>query len=66
MSSVWSFFEQLMVQSAVTALKLATHNPATLKKEASIISQIAVAATAADALANGTVWTSTPGVPPAA
>jgi hypothetical protein len=43
---------------ALTALKLAIKNPASIKTEGAIISQIAQAATEADTMANGTVWTS--------
>lgn len=62
---MWNYFEQMMVVAAVTALKLAIKNPNSIKKEGAIISQIALVATEADTMANGTVWTSTPGTPTA-
>lgn len=63
---MWNVIESMCVALAVTALKLAIKNPSAIKTEASIISQIAQAATQADTMANGTVWTSTPGTPPPA
>ena len=63
---MWNVIEQLAVALAITALKLAIKNPGAIKTEGAIIAQVASVATQADTLANGTVWTSTPGTPPAA
>lgn len=50
---------------AITILKSVIKNPASVKKEAAIISTIAQAATEADTAVSGTVWSSTPGTAPA-
>lgn len=61
---MWSTLENLFVGIAITVLKSAIKNPASVKKEAAVIAAIAQAATEADMAVSGTVWTSTPGTPP--
>ena len=58
---MWSELEGMFVAIAITVLKSVIKNPASVKKEAAIISAIAQAATEADTAVSGTVWTSTPG-----
>lgn len=60
---MWTMFEQLIVQVAITALRLAIKNPKAVAEEGKIIKDIALAATEADATVNGTVWTSAPATP---
>lgn len=60
---MWTMFEQLIVQVAITALRLAIKNPKSVAEEGKIIANIAQAATEADTSVNGTVWTSTPATP---
>lgn len=57
---MWTVFEQLIVQVAITVLRLAIKNPKAVAEEGKIIANIAQAATEADASVNGTVWSSTP------
>lgn len=57
---MWTMFEQLIVQVAITALRLAIKNPKAVAEEGKIIKDIALAATEADTTVNGTMWTSTP------
>lgn len=57
---MWTMFEQLIVQVAITALRLAIKNPKAVAEEGEIIKDIAAAATEADTVVNGTVWTSSP------
>lgn len=63
---MWSTLEQLFVAVAITVLKSAIKNPASVKTEGAIISAVAQAATEADTAVNGTAWTSTPAPPAAA
>jgi hypothetical protein len=60
---MWTMFEQLIVQVAITALRLAIKNPSAVAEEGKIIKDIALAATQADSTVNGTLWTSTPATP---
>jgi hypothetical protein len=60
---MWTMFEQLIVQVAITALRLAIKNPTAVAEEKKVISDIAMAATQADATVNGTLWTSTAATP---
>lgn len=60
---MWTMFEQLIVQVAITALRLAIKNPKAVAEEGKIIKDIALAATEADTTVNGTLWSSTPGQP---
>jgi hypothetical protein len=62
---MWSTLESLFVTMAISVLKSAIKNPASVKKEAAIISAVAQAATEADFAVSGTVWTSAPGPVPA-
>lgn len=55
----WGALEMVMVQLVIGLLKTVIKNPKSVKAEGSIISQIAQAATEADAAVNGTVWSST-------
>lgn len=57
---MWTMFEQLIVQVAITALRLAIKNPKAVAEEGKIIRDIAAAATEADTVVNGTVWQSSP------
>jgi hypothetical protein len=57
---MWTMFEQLIVQVAITALRLAIKNPKSVAEEGKIIADIALAATQADSSVNGTVWSSAP------
>jgi hypothetical protein len=61
---MWSALESMLVMFAITILKGVIKNPASIKKEAAVISAIAQAATEADMAVSGTIWTSTPGAPP--
>jgi hypothetical protein len=60
---MWTMFEQLIVQVAITALRLAIRNPKAVAEEGKIIKDIALAATEADTTINGTLWTSSPAAP---
>jgi len=60
---MWSTLEGLFVAIAITVLKGAIKDPASVKKEGAVIAAIAAAATEADTAVNGTVWSSTPGTP---
>lgn len=60
---MWSTIEQMGIMIAITVLKSVVKSPASVKKEASIISAIAQAATEADNAVSGTVWTSAAGTP---
>jgi hypothetical protein len=60
---MWSTLESLFITIAITVLKSTIKNPTSVKKEAAIISALALAATEADMAVSGTVWTSTPGTP---
>ena len=60
---MWSALEGMFVMMAITILKGVIKNPASVKKEAQIISALAAAATEADTAVSGTIWTSTPGTP---
>jgi hypothetical protein len=54
---------ELAVTVILSVLRAVIKNPGSQKIEGTVIAEIAQAATAADAVVNGTVWTSTPGVP---
>jgi hypothetical protein len=60
---MWSMLESMFVAIAITVLKSTIKNPASVKKEGTVIAAIAAAATEADTAVNGTVWTSAPGTP---
>lgn len=60
---MWTMFEQLIVQVAITALRLIVKSPKGTAEEIKIVQNIAQAATEADTALTGTVWTSTPGTP---
>lgn len=60
---MWSTLEQMFVMMAITILKSAVKSPAAVKKEGSIISALAQAATEADTAVNGTIWAPTAGTP---
>lgn len=61
---MWNIIEQMAVALALTALKLAIKNPASIAKEGAVIAQMAQLSTQADTMANGTQWTSAPGPKP--
>lgn len=60
---MWNTIESLAITLAVALLKAVLHSPTQAKIEGKVIAQIASAATQADELANGTVWTSSPAAP---
>jgi len=62
---MWNTIESLAITLAISLLKAILHSPAQAKLEGKIIAQVAAAATQADEIANGTVWTSQPATDPA-
>lgn len=65
---MWTMFDQLVVQVAITALRLISKSPKATAEEGKIVKDIALAATEADATINGTMWqvvpsTATPPTP---
>lgn len=56
---MWNTIETLAITLAVSMLKAMTKSANITARESKIISQVALAATQADSIANGTVWSST-------
>ena len=63
---MWTMFEMMLVQVAVTALRLIIKSPTATAEEAKVIADLALGATAADNQFNGAQWSNAAPAPKAA